>query len=55
MGKLVIEVPPGTAKLVKASFAALRPPPLCESCGVNRADPPSKLCPGCQAYEAHQR
>ena len=24
-------------------------PQLCESCGKNFADPPSKLCPGCQA------
>jgi hypothetical protein len=30
-------------------------PPICEGCGVNRADPPSKLCPGCQAYQEHQR
>lgn len=29
--------------------------PICESCGVNRSDPPSKLCPGCQAYQEHQR
>ena len=25
----------------------------CDDCGVNWADPPSKLCPGCQAYAAH--
>ena len=31
-----------------------RRPPLCEGCGVNRADPPSKLCPGCQAYQEPQ-
>lgn len=30
-------------------------PPMCESCGVNRSDPPSKLCPGCQAYQEHQQ
>jgi hypothetical protein len=30
-------------------------PPKCEACGVNHSDPPSKLCPGCQAYEEHQR
>lgn len=30
-------------------------PLLCEGCGCNRADPPSKLCPGCQAYQEHQR
>lgn len=25
----------------------------CASCDVNLADPPSKLCPGCQAYREH--
>lgn len=29
-------------------------PPMCEGCGVNRSDPPSPLCPGCQAYREHQ-
>lgn len=28
-------------------------PKMCDECGVNRADPPSKLCPGCQAYKEH--
>jgi hypothetical protein len=26
----------------------------CEECGTHWADPPSKLCPGCQAYREHQ-
>ena len=26
----------------------------CDDCGVNQADPPSKLCPGCEAYKEHQ-
>jgi hypothetical protein len=26
----------------------------CAGCGVNWADPPSSLCPGCQAYAEHQ-
>lgn len=30
-------------------------PPMCEGCGVYRADPPSSLCVGCQAYREHQR
>lgn len=30
-------------------------PLRCESCDQNYADPPSKLCPGCQAYQEHQR
>jgi Protein of unknown function (DUF968) len=29
-------------------------PPRCEGCDSNYADPPSKLCPGCQAYKEHQ-
>lgn len=29
-------------------------PPICEGCFANRSDPPSKLCPGCQAYKEHQ-
>jgi len=28
-------------------------PPMCIECLVNRSDPPSKLCPGCQAYREH--
>lgn len=30
-----------------------RYPMLCEDCGKNYADPPSKLCPGCEAYREH--
>ena len=26
----------------------------CDDCGANWADWPSKLCPGCEAYQAHQ-
>lgn len=29
--------------------------PLCAGCGKYRADPPSALCPGCEAYAEHQR
>lgn len=28
---------------------------LCEECGVYPADLPSKICPGCEAYQEHQR
>jgi hypothetical protein len=28
---------------------------LCEECHKFRADPPSKLCPACEAYSEHQR
>jgi hypothetical protein len=27
----------------------------CIECGTNFADPPSRLCPGCEAYWEHQR
>jgi hypothetical protein len=27
----------------------------CRDCGTNWADPPSPLCPGCDAYQEHQR
>ncbi len=30
-------------------------PELCVECEISLADPPSKLCPGCQAYAEHQR
>jgi rubrerythrin len=42
-------------EITRLRAKAPRLPPKCESCGVNYADPPSKLCPGCQAYEEHQR
>ena len=28
-------------------------PPMCDGCGVNPSDPPSRLCPGCDAYRDH--
>lgn len=28
---------------------------LCEECERYYADPPSRLCPGCEAYREHQR
>ncbi len=30
-------------------------PPRCEECHVNYSDPPSRLCPGCEAYREHTR
>lgn len=33
---------------------SVKQPPLCAECGVYRSDPPSRLCPGCQAYREHQ-
>lgn len=30
-------------------------PRKCESCGKNPADPPSRICVGCEAYQEHQR
>lgn len=47
------ERPPqdGTVTKIARPF---RRPPKCEGCGVNRSDPPSPLCVGCQAYRDHQ-
>ena len=28
-------------------------PKMCDECGEEYADPPSKLCPGCEAYREH--
>lgn len=30
-------------------------PPFCSQCGTHRSDPPSKLCPGCEAYLDHTK
>ena len=30
-------------------------PTLCDGCGVHLSDPPSRLCPGCEAYREHQQ
>lgn len=30
-------------------------PPICKECGKNPSDPPSKLCPGCEAYREHTK
>lgn len=39
--------------LASDSGDAGKRPPMCEDCGKDRSDPPSKLCPGCQAYKEH--
>lgn len=41
----------------KASAKEIRrqKPMLCDGCLDNYADPPSDLCPGCQAYREHQQ
>lgn len=46
-----------TAKEQKIMHAALRRSVrlLCESCGKFTRDPPSHLCPGCEAYQEHTR
>lgn len=30
-------------------------PMKCEECGQNWADPPGRICVGCEAYKEHQR
>lgn len=32
----------------------MKRPIKCEECGKDYADPPSKLCPVCQAYKEHR-
>ena len=34
---------------------ACRSSGLCAECGLFRSDPPSKLCPACQAYQEHRK
>ena len=50
---------PATAEEREAKRAALAAgrdrPRLCEDCDIYWADPPSRLCPGCQAYREHQQ
>jgi hypothetical protein len=41
-------------KLARSALSLSRPV-RCEGCDQNYADPPSKMCPGCQAYRDHQR
>jgi len=38
---------------VQAVFDGTKLPPKCSDCGEKYSDPPSKLCPGCQAYRDH--
>ena len=45
----------GWSRLAAEIIDNVRSPPKCEECGKNYADPPSKLCPGCQAYQEHLR
>ena len=51
VGRKLISMTDYPAKKKKLS----EKPKLCEECYVNYADPPSKLCPGCQAYKEHQK
>lgn len=44
----------GISHLNRAERKALRGKP-CAGCESNFADPPSRLCPGCQAYREHQQ
>jgi hypothetical protein len=44
----------GWKRAIKAAKATrVRKPRLCEECGKNPADTPSKICVGCQAYREH--
>jgi rubrerythrin len=48
-------VPPTPRRALAALQRRLREPLLCASCGKFQRDPPSRLCPGCEAYQEHQR
>jgi hypothetical protein len=45
----------GALRALEAAARSRIRAPLCLDCGKNRADPPSRLCPGCQAYREHQQ
>ena len=42
-------------KLEEAAAALREDPQMCAECGQNRANSPSRLCPGCEAYREHCR
>lgn len=39
----------------RVDLALKRIPRKCERCNTYRADPPSRLCQGCEAYREHLR
>ncbi len=45
----------GLKRAVKAAKATRKKPKPCDECGIYLADPPSQLCPGCQAYREHTK
>ena len=47
-------VPADHPFLVERRVPRVRPR-RCVECGVNYADAPSRQCPGCAAYQEHQR
>ncbi len=50
--KVDLGIQPALAEQVRRTYAWLLPK-RCDDCGVNWADYPSKLCPGCEAYREH--
>jgi hypothetical protein len=53
-----IRVPRGETAATGINIAASsveKLPKICEDCGENYADPPSRKCPGCEAYAEHQQ
>ena len=50
---LTVEVPTDELLMRAALRRSVRL--LCESCGKFTRDPPSHFCPGCEAYQEHQR
>ncbi len=47
--KIDLGIQPALAEQVSRELKWTRPK-RCTECGIYRADSPSKLCPGCEAY-----
>lgn len=45
--------PKALAERYAARSPALARAKTCEECGIYLADPPSRICPGCEAYRDH--
>lgn len=45
--------PPNSQAAAENAEPKKRRPRMCDECGVNPADKPSRLCVGCDAYREH--
>lgn len=44
---------PDFGAVLRAAREKRKFPPMCVECGRYASDPPSRLCPGCEAYKEH--